>query len=208
MQRKDYRHDPRLNANSAPRVARRECNQSLCCERLCRWSRTMKSKFLRQAPRRFREILRLNDFGENRQRIQISLFHSILRLKRIRPNYPNYGNIISMSSALPRPSNKSVAVVKGSPAKETMSTKTKFVLCVATVLGMASAALAMPPTSDPPRSGVDGPAPSREQRLRKRGIRFRTGSKPAHDRYILRSQSGAVQSIYLFCVSTAQSVDL
>ena len=48
----------------------------------------MKSKFLRQAPRRFREILRLNDFGENRQRIQISLFHSILRLKRIRPNYP------------------------------------------------------------------------------------------------------------------------
>ena len=104
----------------------------------------MKSKFLRQAPRRFREILRLNDFGENRQRIQISLFHSILRLKRIRPNYPNYGNIISMSSALPRPSNKSVAVVKGSPAKETMSTKTKFVLYVATVLGMASAALAMP----------------------------------------------------------------
>ena len=168
----------------------------------------MKSKFLRQAPRRFREILRLNDFGENRQRIQISLFHSILRLKRIRPNYPNYGNIISMSSALPRPSNKSVAVVKGSPAKETMSTKTKFVLYVATVLGMASAALAMPPTSDPPRSGVDGPAPSREQRLRKRGIRFRTGSKPAHDRYILRSQSGAVQSIYLFCVSTAESVDL
>jgi hypothetical protein len=48
----------------------------------------MKSKFMRQAPRRFREILRLNDFGENRQRIQISLFHSILRLKRIRPNTP------------------------------------------------------------------------------------------------------------------------
>src|SRR6516225_3267191 len=33
---------------------------------------------------------------------------------------------------------------KGSPAKETMSAKTKFVLYVATVLGMASAALAMP----------------------------------------------------------------
>src|SRR5215813_2212376 len=137
-------HDP------AERLQRGVCttlNGASCAIRSAtrkRWSRTMKSKFLRQAPRRFREILRLNDFGENRQRIQISLFHSILRLKRIRPNYPNDGNIISVSSALPRPSNKSVAVVKGSPAKETMSTKTKLVLCVATVLGMASAALAMP----------------------------------------------------------------